>query len=141
MEIQASHISCGIKQLWNLPGVPLTKTGDKDWKAGLRGVQKHFYITTQGCNCPICREASMNGGGRPTCRFVIFSDADRYKNGINFAQWLKDQKLGTVTEVCFGINPNTASQIRLWSWELPEYAEFKAFMEAPDAAMEKKAGE
>lgn len=141
MEIQASHISCGIKQLWNLAGTPVTKTGGKDWKAGLRRVQKYFYTATQGCGCPQCREASMNEGARPTCRFVIFSDADGYKNGINFAQWLKDQKLGTVTEVCFGINPNTSSQIRLWSWELPEYKEFKAFMEAQEVAMEKKAGE
>lgn len=143
MEIQPSHISCGIKQLWNLGSTPLTKTGEgRDWKAGLRGVQKHFYTSTQGCNCAACREITRNGGGlRPTCLFIIFSDADNYKNGINFSQWLRDQKLGKVTEVCSGVNPNTQSQIRLWSWELPESAEFNAFMSAPDVAMEKKAGE
>jgi hypothetical protein len=110
MEISPSNISCGVKQLYDLGYWSKKFDGPAGLTSGPHSTtiqqvtaQRHAIFTSQ-------YSGVMKG------YTYLFSDAESYGNGTNFAKFIKQENLGELTEGHTTVNPNSSNKIRVWVW-------------------------
>lgn len=85
-------------------------------------LQSLFEDMWGDCGCWECDE---DCGGKSNeyeeqCAFIIFSDTERtkFKYGLDLAEFIKKNKLGTVGKTRAKINPNSNNKIIMWTWSI-----------------------
>lgn len=114
-----SPVSCGVHLLngvhgahrINLPGAEDRKIGEANCAAiVMKAVQKPKVYQYQ--DVATANRYAHNYG----CAMFCFSDADCYGAGLALVQYIRDHKLGHVTESPAVQNPNSGHDIRAWFW-------------------------
>jgi hypothetical protein len=92
-----SAISCGVKMLVGVSYRPP--------KEGLVEAIRALYVSD---------------GGNPINHFgmILFSDTVRNHGGTAYAEYITENKLGSIIESKIITNPNSCNKIRTWIWHV-----------------------
>lgn len=102
MELDSTHISCGVDQLHDLGYAP-------------QSILASFAEQVL--------EPWRRNGTPPA--FVLFSDAVTLGNGTKLAAYLRKHKLGTVYTTQPKMNKNSGNKIQVWTWSPDMEAVYK----------------
>lgn len=114
--IEATSISCGVYQIHKLDymnGGIKNRTHGNDHI--IHALDRCVPAPSSEAGLGFFKESIANTWRK--CAFFIFSDNNKRANGIAFAKFITDNKLGVVTETSEAkINPNSSNTIRIWTW-------------------------
>ncbi len=107
MDINPSNISCGVYQLEDL---------DYECSEIISNVAQDI----------IDGEEEGWDTDEKKYAFLVFSDSDRSKNGLELCKYIRDHKLGSCLQSRAKTNPNTDNLIRVWVWGVNRDAVLKS---------------
>ena len=111
IEINQEMDCCGVRELNNLSG------GNSPKEVVQQLCNGGEYLYDQS----ILRENPRARQERGRYAFIIFSQAGPPRTthyGTDLAKFITKNRLGTVTESPYKINPNTGNKLRVWIWAL-----------------------
>lgn len=131
MNCDSVKISCGVQQIWDISTDNVTDL-----------CQVMMYRINTLKNLFKSQNADLMRWKRPyfphyeTAKYIlehqvtksllpavfIFSDADVFGKGIELAKYIKENKLGIVTETPSVLNANSYHIIRVWCWNVDKEA-------------------
>lgn len=111
------EISCGIRQLHGL--CANSNRFDPNDKIPPKDVLIRAFV--DGGNDPFANGLPIKAS-EIKFGIVIFSDSSRRGNGKRLADFIEEQKLGTVDASKVVQNPNTRRNIQMWTWYLDREA-------------------